>query len=252
MNEVTRLLEDGKPRAALEEMARVVLADPAYAEAYNDLAVLEYSNGRLADAQWAVERSLALDASSPIAKVTKATIEAARARNPPAQSPRTEVDYQALLPSIEGHVAQNEAAKAIAILEPRSAAIVSTLAVIQLDVNGLESAARTILPVLNLHPDDPNLLAVANEIGRRAEQESRERIRQLGSKDPDVALIQETDFRGQLLALLSGYDRVLFLVDDNLFVTGFGLERAQVALANEPQLLGVSPGWARTRLTATR
>ena len=76
MNEVTRLLEDGKPRAALEEMARVVLADPAYAEAYNDLAVLEYSNGRLADAQWAVERSLALDASSPIAKETKATIEA--------------------------------------------------------------------------------------------------------------------------------------------------------------------------------
>ena len=39
----------------------------------------------------------------------------------------------------------------------------------------------------------------------------------------DVTFIEETDFKAQTLAVISGYEHVLFLVDDNLFVTDFGL-----------------------------
>ena len=62
----------------------------------------------------------------------------------------------------------------------------------------------------------------------------------LASEHPRVELIEERDFRAQLLGLLGGYRQILFLVDDNLVVRPFALAEASRALELDESLLGAS------------
>ena len=56
---------------------------------------------------------------------------------------------------------------------------------------------------------------------------------------PQVAFFAETNFRAQLLALLGG-NYLLFLVDDNLFISDFSLVEIAQAIEASPSALGFS------------
>jgi FkbM family methyltransferase len=62
----------------------------------------------------------------------------------------------------------------------------------------------------------------------------------LSREFPQVDFVRETDFRGDLLALLAGGDLVLFLVDDTLFTQPFTMAEVRAALAAHPDALGFS------------
>jgi FkbM family methyltransferase len=62
----------------------------------------------------------------------------------------------------------------------------------------------------------------------------------LSREYPQVDFVRETDFRGDLLALLAGSDLVLFLVDDTLFTQPFTMAEIRAALGAEADALGFS------------
>jgi glycosyltransferase involved in cell wall biosynthesis len=55
-----------------------------------------------------------------------------------------------------------------------------------------------------------------------------------------VAFVREAVFRSQVPQLVTGYEKVLFLVDDNLFVRDFTFASAAAALDANPDTIGVS------------
>jgi len=63
-----------------------------------------------------------------------------------------------------------------------------------------------------------------------------------GLKDEfaDVTFIEETSFKEQTLAVISGYEHVLFLVDDNLFVADFHLADVITTLRQNTDAIGFS------------
>ncbi len=124
MKPVTALIGAGKNAEALEQMARVVLADPTYAEGYNDLAVIDYSAGRYRQAGEAIQRSLELDPNNATALETQAAIRTALAgaAGPLKQSEEnrsvgSSSRYQELLPQIETMVNAADYPRAISALE---------------------------------------------------------------------------------------------------------------------------------------
>ena len=62
----------------------------------------------------------------------------------------------------------------------------------------------------------------------------------LSREFPRVDFVRETDFRGDLLALLAGGDLVLLLVDDTIFTQPFTLAEVKSALGDHPDALGFS------------
>jgi glycosyltransferase involved in cell wall biosynthesis len=57
---------------------------------------------------------------------------------------------------------------------------------------------------------------------------------------PSVMFIEESDFKEQVLRVLDGYEYVLFLVDDNIFVGDFSCGRIIRMLGLRPEVLGFS------------
>ncbi len=93
-------------------------------------------------------------------------------------------DLAAVLQGLgRGQQALLEARRAAA-LEPDSAAIASTLAIIQLGLGDIEGAARTLKPALHRAPRDGGLLAVAAQIAgpRAAGRSPRDRPRSASSR----------------------------------------------------------------------
>jgi glycosyltransferase involved in cell wall biosynthesis len=64
--------------------------------------------------------------------------------------------------------------------------------------------------------------------------------RQVRREHPGVWFVRERDFRGDLLTLLKGYEEVLFLVDDCLFVRPVPVESISRLLAADPEAIGFS------------
>ena len=85
-----------------------------------------------------------------------------------------------------------------------------------------------------------------NEVARVAvlyttsDEHHENQYRQLQAIFENIAFVRETDFKNDLLALMSDHRFVLFLVDDNLFVADFALADAQHHLDHQPQALAFS------------
>jgi len=68
----------------------------------------------------------------------------------------------------------------------------------------------------------------------------RRQYEKLIDKYPNISFIKETDFREQVLTVLKGFEYVLFLVDDNLFVRDFCLADIIKNLKTNPDAIGFS------------
>ena len=77
------------------------------------------------------------------------------------------------------------------------------------------------------------LFKASNELYRR-------QYDRLKDEFADVTLIEETSFKEQTLAVISGYEHVLFLVDDNLFVADFHLADVITTLRQNTDAIGFS------------
>lgn len=62
----------------------------------------------------------------------------------------------------------------------------------------------------------------------------------VGKRYPMVQMLEETDFKANLISVLKGSTSVLFLVDDTIFVAPFCLKDIEAILASEKSLSGVS------------
>ena len=89
------------------------------------------------------------------------------------------------------------------------------------------------------HCRDYDLVRV-NVLYTSSDDRHENQYRQLQEVFENVTFVRETDFKNDLLALLSGYRFVLFLVDDNLFVAGFALADAWHHLDHQPRALAFS------------
>jgi GT2 family glycosyltransferase len=67
-----------------------------------------------------------------------------------------------------------------------------------------------------------------------------DQYKKLKEEYTDVDFIREENFRNDLLSLLTSYNYVLFLVDDNIFVNDFSLYTTVNALEQNPKALGFS------------
>ena len=77
------------------------------------------------------------------------------------------------------------------------------------------------------------LYKVSNERHRRQYDKLRARF-------CDISFVEERDFKEQVLSIISGFEYVLFLVDDNLFVGDFFFGDAVKALRSNGDALGFS------------
>ena len=77
------------------------------------------------------------------------------------------------------------------------------------------------------------LYKVSNELHRRQYDMLRARF-------CDISFVEEVDFNRQVLSVIGGFEYVLFLVDDNLFVGDFLLGDAVKALRNNGDAIGFS------------
>jgi len=77
------------------------------------------------------------------------------------------------------------------------------------------------------------LYKVSNELHRRQYDKLRARF-------CDVSFVEEEDFKEQALSIIGGFEYVLFLVDDNLFVGDFLLGDAVKALRSNGDAIGFS------------
>ncbi len=75
---------------------------------------------------------------------------------------------------------------------------------------------------------------------KASNQLHRGQYERLKEKFPDVSLVEEEDFKKQVLAVMAGCEYVLFLVDDNLFVGDFSLIDAVLSLQNNADAIGFS------------
>ena len=67
-----------------------------------------------------------------------------------------------------------------------------------------------------------------------------ELYRRLAAEHPYAEWIEERDFKPQLIAATSGYDYILFLVDDAIFVRACSVASAAEVLAADPLVIGYS------------
>lgn len=64
--------------------------------------------------------------------------------------------------------------------------------------------------------------------------------RVVANEHSDVAFVQETRFKSDLVALVQDSAHVMFVVDDSLFVGPLSIEQSTTVLANDPSCIGVS------------
>ncbi|HVR64869.1 MAG TPA: hypothetical protein VMU50_23385 [Polyangia bacterium] len=199
---VSTLMEAGRPHDALERMRALCKADPELAVAHNDLAVVAFAAGRLAEAHEAIARAARLCHEDPALAAdirhNQEAIEAAlRAADP-------KVAYEASVAVVNRLVARDELALAIAEVEkflaahPALGEAWNDLAVLQhashrlepaviasgiaceieagnpdfrrtrtailLDAGRLDEAGKTIVPVLMENAADVEALLLAGDI----------------------------------------------------------------------------------------
>lgn len=86
---------------------------------------------------------------------------------------------------------------------------------------------------LNNSPSDINVLYTADERFDNSYE-------QLKYEYPNVNFVKENNFKKDLLDIVDGYDKVLFLVDDNVFVKSFSLNLVSMLLDKDQDCLGFS------------
>ena len=99
----------------------------------------------------------------------------------------------------------------------------------------LDGALRS----LRHHLLDPESLAV-KVIWTASSWRNSELYRRLGNEHPYAELIEEKDFKAQLIAATLGYQNVLFVVDDTIFVRPFSVASAAAVLTQDQHVLGFS------------
>lgn len=98
---------------------------------------------------------------------------------------------------------------------------------------------QAVLDSLRLHLRDPQRLRLAI-LFRASNPRIRLQYQRLQSRYPDVAFVEETEFRRQVLSLVRPSEMVFFAVDDNLFVRDFAMEDIHTALTAHPEAIGFS------------
>lgn len=98
---------------------------------------------------------------------------------------------------------------------------------------------QAVLDSLRLHLRDPQAMRLA-VLFRASSPRVGDQYRRLRTRYPDVAFVEETDFRSQVLSLIRPSEMVLFAVDDNLFVRDFSIGDICAALAAHPDAIGFS------------
>lgn len=77
-------------------------------------------------------------------------------------------------------------------------------------------------------------------IWAHSDSRNEQQYQELANTYPYIEFISEVDFQSQVLASIAGYEYVLFLVDDNLFVRSFSIEKIIESLRINPDVLGFS------------
>jgi hypothetical protein len=92
---------------------------------------------------------------------------------------------------------------------------------------------------LEFHASDAGRLSV-KVIWTASGRRQHELYCRLAAEHPNVELIYERDFKSQLVTAARGYDYILFLVDDAIFVRPFSVASATAVLAEDPLVIGYS------------
>jgi hypothetical protein len=92
---------------------------------------------------------------------------------------------------------------------------------------------------LRLHAADADELSV-KAIWTASGRRQLELYRRLAAEHPGAEWIEERDFKSQLVAATRGYDYILFLVDDAIFVRPCSVASAAAVLAADPLVVGYS------------
>ena len=71
-------------------------------------------------------------------------------------------------------------------------------------------------------------------------QRIEQQYQQLANAYPNVEFISQIEFKAQVLASIAGYEYVLFLIDDNIFVREFSINNIIESLRINPDALGFS------------
>jgi len=70
--------------------------------------------------------------------------------------------------------------------------------------------------------------------------QSEQHYQELANTYSDIEFIRQVDFKSQVLTNISGYEYVLFLVDDTIFVREFSIQNIIESLRANPDVLGFS------------
>jgi hypothetical protein len=92
---------------------------------------------------------------------------------------------------------------------------------------------------LQSHATDAEQLSI-QVIWTASGRRQLELYRRLAAEHPGAEWIEERDFKSQLIAATRGYEYVLFLVDDTIFVRPFSVASAAAGLAADPRVIGFS------------
>ena len=90
-----------------------------------------------------------------------------------------------------------------------------------------------------LHCQDPDDI-VLKVLYTTSDAEQEEAYRQMAQDYPGVVFVREKSFKQELLSQLQGFDHVLFVVDDTIFVRDFHLGECVRRLAEFPDAIGFS------------
>ncbi|MDR3590930.1 MAG: methyltransferase domain-containing protein [Negativicutes bacterium] len=96
-----------------------------------------------------------------------------------------------------------------------------------------------LLSSLLLHCREPQCLRVQVLFACSADRH-RAQYRELASQYPQVSFLAETDFQAQVQEVLHQTEKILFLVDDSIFVRPFSARQLRELLDNQTQAAGVS------------
>lgn len=90
-----------------------------------------------------------------------------------------------------------------------------------------------------MHCQDVKNIAI-KVIWTHSDSQHAKQYEQLVNTYSDIEFIREVDFESQVLASIAGYEYVLFLVDDNIFVRDFSIGNIMDSLITNPDALGFS------------
>jgi len=92
---------------------------------------------------------------------------------------------------------------------------------------------------LSLHCQDMQNIDV-KVLWTTSDSRHEQQYQKLANIYSEIEFISQVNFQAQFLASLAGYDYVLFLVDDNIFVRDFSIEKIMNSLSTNTDALGFS------------